>query len=198
MDFNATKTYILRKLRMELPRNLYYHGLHHTWDVYNAAKRLAIHEEIAESDTKILLTAALFHDTGFLTTYHANEPYAVELIENVLPGFGYTQDQIKIIGNIIMSTQISIEPETELEYIMCDADHDYFGRSDYHMIAESLARELAEYGTTMTDLEWVERQIEFLETKHRFYTETAIEWRLEWKKRNIRELKEKKALLNKG
>lgn len=191
MDFSGAKTYILRKLRQELPRNLYYHGLHHTWDVYNAAQQIANIEGVTPDERVILYTASLYHDAGFISTYHDNEPIAVELIHQVLPDFGYEPKQIEAIGNIIMSTRLNIDPVTPLEFIMCDADHDYFGRSDYHIIAETLYRELAEYGLAMTDLEWVERQIHFLETKHQFYTESSIAMREKRKEQNLQELRMK-------
>ena len=78
---------------------------------------------------------------------------------------------------------------------MCDADHDYLGRADYHNVAKTLRNELANYGKPMTDLEWVDFQIQYLEKVHRFYTETAINIRKRSKVFRINELKEMKSKL---
>ena len=46
IDFNNAKDYILNRLENQLPKNLYYHGIHHTIDVYEAAIRLAETEKL--------------------------------------------------------------------------------------------------------------------------------------------------------
>ena len=48
---------------------------------------------------------------------------------------------------------------------------------------------MSRQGKKITDLEWLEMQIKFLEGHHYYYTETAIDMRLERKKQNITELK---------
>jgi len=178
-------------LKRELPKNLHYHGLHHTWDVYNSAKLIAKGEGISDLENKLLLTAALYHDSGYILTYSNNETIAVNLVEDILPSFGYSYSEIEVIGNIILSTQKEVKPRTNLEFIMSDADHDYFGRSDYHVIAESLKKELMDYNIPMSDRKWTERQLDYLENHHRYYTETAIRMRSSKKAENIRELKSK-------
>jgi HD superfamily phosphodiesterase len=66
MDFQAAKDYIITRLKNELSTTLYYHGLHHTLDVYNAAEKLAAMEAVSGDDLILLKTAALFHDAGFI------------------------------------------------------------------------------------------------------------------------------------
>ena len=52
MDFQAAKAFILHKLREELPRNLTYHGLHHTLDVCQSAKEIAQAEQVGREGSK--------------------------------------------------------------------------------------------------------------------------------------------------
>jgi hypothetical protein len=66
-----------------------------------------------------------------------------------------------------------VEPQTLLEEIMCDADHDYLGRPDYHVIAKKLRAEMEQFGKTFDDEEWIHYQLNFLQNHHRYYTETA-------------------------
>lgn len=198
MDFLGAKSYILSRLTRELSPKLYYHGVFHTWDVYNAATLLAKEEKLEAHESKLVRTAALFHDCGFLVKYDHNEPAAVEICEAVLPQYNYSPESIDKIGKIIMATRIDIEAQDHLEEVMCDADYDYFGRRDYHEIAATLRSELAEYGRTLEELEWLEMQIEFLETHHHYYTPTAIEMRLDRKKQNIAQLKAWREMLLKS
>jgi len=74
---------------------------------------------------------------------------------------------------------------------MLDADHDYLGREDYFFIVKKLRLELENYGGKMTEKNWVLFQINYLENKHRFYTETAKNFRVQTKKENIKKLKQK-------
>ncbi|MDA8715121.1 HD domain-containing protein [Flavobacteriales bacterium] len=191
MKYSAAKTYILRLLKRELPSNLHYHGLHHTWDVYNSAKLIALNEGITEHESKLLLTAALFHDTGYIKSYLDNESIAIDLVKEILPSFGFKNSDIALICSIIESTIPDRVPQTMLEKIMSDADHDYFGRSDYHLIADSFKRELVEYNIAMSDKMWIEKQLDYLENRHRFLTETSIGMRVKRKKKNILDLREK-------
>jgi len=189
MNFSDIKTHILEKLKNELSPQLYYHGLHHTLDVYYSALQLCRDEQIDQEDKSLVLTAALFHDVGFIEQYDNNEHIAVKMVEEMLPDFGYNSDQIESISKIILSTQLEVSPQNTLEDIMCDADHDYFGRSDYHEIASSLQKELAAFGMPMDEREWISRQIDFLETKHRFFTKTSMASKSLKKRQNIDELR---------
>jgi adenylate cyclase len=189
MDFSEAKDYIIERLVNELPRDLYYHGPHHTFDVVKSIYSLGEAEKLTNEDFYLLLTAAYFHDAGYLYKYESNEKIAVKMIREVLPPFGYTEKQIEIIEGIIMATSHDVEPKTHLEQIMCDADHDYLGRKDYHQIAVQLRKELSVYEREFDDKEWIEMQIHYLEQKHKFYTTTALLTREPIKKARVDFLK---------
>lgn len=188
MNLKEAKKYILDRLENELPDNLYYHGIHHTIDVYESSIKLAEAENISQEEKNIIHTAALFHDAGFIKQYENNEIIAVELINDVLPTFKYNSKEIETIGEIILTTRITARPFTLLEKIMCDADYDYLGRKDVEQIANSLYRELQEYGTPLNEEEWNQLQLKFL-NKHEYYTATSINLRRENKWEYIRYLK---------
>lgn len=190
MDFSAAKEYIIERLIKELPGNLYYHGPHHTFDVVKSVHYYCRIENVGIPERFILLTAAYYHDAGFLMQYHENEPRAVELIRSVLPDLDYTPEQIDMIADIILATQINVKPKNLLEEIMCDADHDYFGRHDYPKIARELRKELKEYEKEYSDEDWLNLQIHYLENKHQYFTKTAIKERHPGKIERIAILKE--------
>jgi hypothetical protein len=58
-----------------------------------------------------------------------------------------------------------------------------------------LRKELELVGTVMSNLEWIDFQLNYLEGKHRFYTITAKNIRLLGKKARITELKEQRKKL---
>ena len=117
------------------------------------------------------------------------------IAQKLLPGYGYTDDQTKKIVNLILSTKFSIEPQTPLEKIMCDADHDYLGRPDYMSIANKLRQELEIFDRTFSDEEWIRFQLNFLENQHHYYTETAKNIREQGKFNRIAELRRELELL---
>ena len=176
MDFNSAKKYIIQELEAKLSENLYYHGIHHTIDVYEATIKLAELEKLNEEETIIVKTAALFHDSGFLFRYEHNEELAVNLVEKILPSFNYSNHAIKTIGEIILTTRVAARPKTMLEKIMSDADFDYLGREDVYKIAATLYKELIEFGVYFSPEEWNVLQYKFLK-KHQYYTKSAIKLR---------------------
>lgn len=189
VDFTNLRTHILNQLKSLLPDYLSYHDLPHTIDVEKAVLRYANLEGISKDDQLLLQTAALFHDAGFILQYHKNEDIAIGMVRSTLPRYGYTNEQIEKISKLINSTKRAVEPETLLEKIMCDADHDYIGRPEYHIIAKKLRSELAVNNQVFSEEEWINFQLEFLENQHKYYTETANNIRLISKNTRIRELK---------
>ena len=188
MDFEFAKRYIMNKLKSSLPDNLDYHSLKHTTNVEKAAVRIAKLEGVEGEELILLKTAVLFHDSGFIVQYENNEELGAKLARKELPKFGYNTRQIEQIEKIILATKRDIEPLSLLEKIMCDADHDYLGRADYFMISRKLRNELALNGKKMSDLEWIDFQINYLQNVHEFYTETAFNIRNKGKHMRIQEL----------
>jgi adenylate cyclase len=196
VDFKNLRTHILNQLKSLLPQYLIYHDLPHTIDVEKAVIRYANLEGISKEDLILLRTAALFHDAGFILQYHKNEDIGIGMVRSALPKYGYTNNQIDKIVQIINATKLSVEPSSLLEQIMCDADHDYIGRPEYHIIAKKLREELALNKKVFTEREWIEFQLEFLENQHVYYTETANNIRSISKNKRIKELKKQLKKLN--
>lgn len=196
VDFNHMQKDILFRLKSSLPDELLYHDLSHTVNVEKAAIRFAKLEGVSEYEIILLRTAVYYHDAGFLVTYHNNELFGIKLAQNNLPKFGYSEQEIELISGMIAATQKHVKPKTLLEKIMCDADHDYLGRADYEHVAKKLRLEMENMGEFMSDLNWIDFQLEFLENVHEFYTETAKNIRQAGKETRIQSLKqERKKLL---
>jgi class 3 adenylate cyclase/predicted metal-dependent HD superfamily phosphohydrolase len=190
VDFDHMRKDLLNKLKASLPEEVVYHDLAHTLNVEKAALRFAKLEGLDEEETMILQTAVLYHDAGFIVSNVDNEKFAINLAKTNLSKFGYTDFQIDEIIKIIDSTkQISQNTPDLLSKIMCDADHDYFGRADYYIVSKKLREENENYGKVMSDKEWIIYQLNYLENIHEYKTETAKNIRQFGKNIRIDELK---------
>lgn len=189
VDFEHMRNDIINRLKSTLPEEVVYHDLAHTLNVEKSAIRLGKLEGLNEEEMMLLRTAVLYHDTGFIFTYEQNELHAIRLMEQSLPKYGYDETQIEQIRSMILATSHEVDPVTLLEQIMCDADHDYLGRADYFMVARKLREEMAAFGTVMSDEEWIQFQLSYLENDHRFYSQTSKNIRERGKMNRIAELK---------
>jgi adenylate cyclase len=172
LRFGDLEEFILEKLEKGLPKNLYYHNLKHTVDVYTQVELIGRSENVSQEEQLLLQTAALFHDAGHLIDYDTHEEMGVKLAREILPRYQYSERQIEIISDLIMVTKLPPKPKNLLEAIMCDADLDYLGRTDFIPVSNKLYKELHEHGRIGTIQEWNELQIKFIE-KHQYFTNTA-------------------------
>ena len=188
MDFHQMKKDIENRLKSLLPENLIYHDVNHTKSVEKSAIQIAKLEGISEYETRLLRTAIWYHDSGFIAQYEHNEDFAVQMLRNNLPKFGYSTLEIDTIAKIVESTKHTVEPKTKLEMIMCDADLDYLGREDYWETSKSLRKEMENNKVYYTDLEWIDIQLTYLTEIHQYYTDTSRNLRESQKQQRINEL----------
>ena len=185
--YNQLKSAILNKLEVELPKRYYYHSFSHTIDMHDSAARIAEFENISEDDKEIILVAALFHDAGFIIDRENHEMHSCTIAKELLPQFEYALHEIEAVCNLIMATQMPVEPKNKLEEIICDADLDYLGRDDFKTIGDLLYRELSEDGSVEGLEAWNQMQIRFL-NNHRYYTTFSQNHREVTKQENLKRL----------
>lgn len=183
LDLPESK-YILQKLTAELDSNLDYHSVAHTLDVYHTAAMIANHEKISPENTRLLLIAALFHDSGYLYQSNGHEALSCKIATEILPDFGYTETEIENICRIIDATKIPQQPHSELESIICDADLDYLGRDDFFENGYKLYLELKKEGIVTNENEWNQQQVTFMK-QHRYFTKTSQQLRNDKKEQNL-------------
>ncbi|MFH4969503.1 HD domain-containing protein [Gaetbulibacter sp. M240] len=178
----------LEILNTELPEELYYHDIGHILDVLYVVNRYIRRHEIDKINGNLLRIGALLHDIGFTRTKIEHEAKGAEIAKELMPQFGYTEEEIKIVQDLIMATKIPQSPKTEMERIICDADLDYLGRRDFYDIGEKLYKELKFAGVVDNQDDWNKLQIKFL-TSHSYHTEFAKTNRQPNKEKRIEELK---------
>ncbi len=171
MDINGASDHIVRRLAAELDPRRTYHSLKHALDVHDAAVGIGRLEGVSDDDLGLLRIAALFHDCGFLITGIEHEESGRTIVHEVLPAFGFTEPQVRRVGDLVMATRVPQCPEDDLARILCDADLDYLGRTDFKPIGDTLFAEMRAFGQIGSEREWDELQVRFI-SAHRYFTRT--------------------------
>ena len=190
INYYKAERHIMRLLEKHLSKALHYHSVAHSKDVVVAVEKIALSENVTDEGLFLLKSAANYHDAGFIEEYDNNEPIGARLAGEILPKYGYTDQHINKIKDLIFVTKIPHNPKDHLEEIICDADLDYLGRSDFHKIADKLRLELREHGKINSDRQWDEIQVGFLKM-HKYFTNTAIKTRKKKKMENLKEVEER-------
>ncbi len=172
-DFLGAQAHARRRLETELPAWLLYHDLEHTVGlVAPAAALLADDVGLDSVGRGLVVTAAWFHDIGFVERYDENEVVALRVAREALPGFGFTPEQVEAVVVAIWATRIPQEPDSLLAEVLCDADLFVLGVDRFTEREVALREELELTGVVETDDEWNARQLRFLE-EHRYFTDAA-------------------------
>lgn len=196
-DFEQAKRYVVDRLSHDLSPHLTYHSLQHTRDdVLPAAARLGRAVGLGDEEFLIVITAALFHDTGFLRTYEAHERESMAIARDILPGFGYSTGQVDRVTDLIAATQMPQRPHGLLQELLCDADLDLLGRDDFPRLNRALLQEVRHFtAPALTEQTWLRGQTRFLE-EHEFFTPAARTLRAPGKARNLAYMRAALASLN--
>ena len=184
--------YIRELFRNELPGGIKYHDADHTLHpikgVVAVANRIAISEDISEHDRELLITAAYFHDTGYIREYDKNEPIAARMAGRILKLIGFKSNEIEKVQKMILSTDPEREPKTDIEKILCDADLDNLGREDFFKLDGKLRDGRRARGIDVSDdAKWYRSTLEIIK-KDQYYTESQKKLREKGKQKNIKRL----------
>jgi len=174
MQYDQAYSFLMEKLEQELSPDYTYHNAQHTRSVVQATQQLCEHEKLDEHHTKLLTTAALCHDAGFLQNHQDHEELSCQVAQEYLPQFGYNEKEIDQVCRLIMATKLPQRPTNVFESIICDADLHSLGTDDYFLIAENLYQEYKKLGIVKNRADWKEKQIQFFNS-HRYFTRSAKE-----------------------
>ena len=169
---NALEERIYKLLDKNSPETLVYHTKAHTQQVLGAAMDIGKKEGLNEEELLLMQTAALLHDTGYTISAKDHEERSREIARNILPEYNFSDAQIDEICVTIMATKIPQSPTNHLSEILCDADLSYLGTDTYVSEAEKLYEEMRNLSIEKSHVEWIQHQIDFLNT-HYYFTATA-------------------------
>jgi len=176
-NYKLIKSHILSRLRNGLSKELTYHTVNHTRDVLEQAERIAKAENITnEEDLFLLKVACLYHDSGFLYTYAGHEEESCNILKKDAEEFKLDREQVQTMCGLIMATKIPQNPQNKMEEIICDADLDYLGTTNFFAISDTLFLELKTRGLVNTKKDWDVIQVNFLK-QHHYFTKTSQELR---------------------
>jgi len=155
----------------EAPPNLYFHNSALVKNISNQVELLATAEKVPDEDFINLKLASVFLLTGFISDYEKPMEASSRLVEEILPKYGFSQENIESTKRIIKNS-FDEHQESLSDNILHDAKYDYLGRFDYMKLTEKLQRERTEYGKHSDSKSWVGIQEKFL-SDHQFITNTA-------------------------
>ncbi|MEL0455075.1 Pycsar system effector family protein [Flavobacteriaceae bacterium SZ-1-7] len=189
MLISEVEKFVLNLLNEKLDPAFTYHNIPHTQRVVASANELAELSNIKEDQKNLLLTAAWLHDTGYTKDINNHEDESVAISKEFLKQQNCPEKAIKTICDLILATKIYAEPKTKLEKIIRDADSSHIGSKSYREISELLRKEWElKCNKTLSEAEWLNENIDFLSTRHRFHTAEAASIWEERKGKNLSEL----------
>ncbi len=197
MSFRKLKAFIIQKLQSEIPPTLSYHGVHHTLEVLEVCNQYIKRLKIAKREAELLRTAALLHDTGFIWTYINHEQTGVSFAREILPEWGFNENEIDRISKMILATRIPQNPQNLLEEILCDADLDYLGTNTFYSVGSTLYQELLTFNMIENEKSWDRVQINFL-SNHMYHTKYGKKYREPMKRYNLQTILRKLGLQKEG
>ncbi|TRW25138.1 HD domain-containing protein [Flavobacterium zepuense] len=180
------ESYAFHLFKDKLSPDYIYHNFNHTLRVVNNAAIIAKEEGISEEETEMVVLAAWFHDLGYIDGPEKHEKRSAQMAEEHLLKKGYPADKAATVAKLIRITEMGVEPETQLEKIIKDADCSHFADDNYALLSELLREEWKlTQQRIFTDLEWAKGNRKMLLMHHRFFTEYGKEKLQPLKEANI-------------
>lgn len=177
---------VLKTFDEEASPSLFFHNAALVKNVIGSTELLANAERVPGEELIGLRLAAMFLFTGYIFDYDSPAEASVRFASEILPGFGFHQDDINSTYGLIRNSFAGIINNLQ-DSILHDARYDYLGRVDYIRLTEKLYRELAENGKVVGREEWIGQQKNLL-ASHEFRTGTAKLIRSVTAERQIAEL----------
>lgn len=170
---------------------LVFHNLEHTRSVVKHTKEIASHYDLSQKDNFILVTAAWFHDTGYLFTEPSkHEHVSCDVIKSFMKDLVEDEEIVSEIIACIMATKFPTSPKTLLQEIICDADTYQLGTKEFKETNKKVWEEIRMRNEDVDIQKFNEGTIKFLEN-HRYYTSYCKELLNEGKKKNLKKLRKK-------
>ena len=190
----AARDYAHKRLNEDLPGTYVYHSWSHTDYVHRKATKFAENEDVSDEQMEILELAVYFHDLGYTEGTEGHEERSAEEAQTFLEGHGYPAEKIEEVKNLILKTELNFDDDfTLLEGIIADADCAHLARNKYMEQSELLKKEIElTQGISHTEVEWLDKNIEFFTKVHNFKTPYVIKNLGPKKHKNLLDLMDRK------
>ena len=173
-SLTSIEAYVVRFFAEHPQPALAYHTLTHTRDVVAATNQVARSYQLPEPDYGTVMTAAWFHDLGYLTgPPDGHKETGITLATAHLQQAGVSPDVIALVQGCIRATKMPQSPTNLLEEILCDADLFQLGADTYKDGQKLLRTERENVtGAKISGRDWRGQNIDLLRT-HRYFTPYA-------------------------
>ena len=188
VNFDEIYADVMDRLDKKLPICYTYHDADHTRYVLDKAILIGKAENISPHEMTLVKTAALYHDSGYLIGRINHEELGCQTAIQELKNFDYSEESIHRVCSMIAATKIPQNPKNLLDRIIADADLEYLGTDLFELGGKKLYSELKCFNPALSDEEWLNIQISFLES-HKYHTKFCIENREPKKQENLKMLK---------
>ena len=180
----------------KISRDYVFHSIDHINDVVKAVVEIAKAYELPEDKVILLQLAAWFHDTGYDQGSEGHEDRSCQYAEEFLKAHHVPEEDIQTIKACIRSTRMPQTPMNKLQSILCDADLSHLGNALYWDRCGRVRQELLlTRDTIMTDIEWVDFELNFM-LSHHYQTGEGERLFGEQKRKHIRQLEKQKRRLH--
>jgi len=181
-----------------LPSTCLYHNLTHTKRVLKSTKEIIVNSNLNDEEIEVLQLAAILHDTGYIKGSANHEIVSAEIATKFLQEHAVDESVIEQVTSCILATKLDAEPKTTLEKIIRDADASHFAKYYFQEASELLRLELKLQGIKdYSRKDWLEGNIKMLTTKHKYYSEYAIQhWNPKKEENLVQTINDKKTVKN--
>lgn len=170
---SQAEAHVSSLLQTRLPSWAVYHNLAHTEQTVNAVREIGEGVGLNKPDMELALLAAWFHDTGYIDTIDGHEERSAQIAAEFLRQLNTPESTIEKAVSCIQATKIPQQPHTLAEQVVCDADIIHLGKKRFFERSALLRMEMElRTGTTFTDREWLQKNVDFASGMH-FFTEYA-------------------------
>lgn len=180
--------YVTNLLNIKELQKRPFHNFNHTLHVVHKCDELATYYKVSIADREVLLTAAWFHDTGYLLGNMNHEEESTHIASEFLNRTNANPKFIERVHALILATKLPAKPNTLLQEILCDADLHHLASKDYLQWSNRLRQEVQLLtGNSIDEIAWLKENISFFKS-HRYFTEYAIAFWENQKQLNLQDM----------
>jgi predicted metal-dependent HD superfamily phosphohydrolase len=172
INIQVVQEYVSKLFEEKLPENLSYHDLEHTRYVAKQAGIIGQESGLTDEELDIVVSAAWFHDIGFLESTEDHESESQRIAREYLSSNDVPGEIIDRVHQCIEATRMPQDPGDDiLCAVVCDADMSYLSE-EFYLERTMLLR--AEWNSTMEGK--IKKKDYYIETielfnNHRYFTE---------------------------
>jgi predicted metal-dependent HD superfamily phosphohydrolase len=160
--------------------------------VVHNARAVGAAMKLTSAQLDLLISSAWLHDVGFTVTYLGHEEEGCRMAESLL-GSDMSVEDMAVIKEAIMSTEIPQNGRGLVSQVLCDADLFYLGTNLFFPWSDRLRDEHRNVlNITYTEVEWIDVNLDFIRDQH-FYTDFARDYCAQGCALHLRMLEEMRA-----